>query len=234
MATDRTFKDEADLQGLAGDAIIELMVLDLQPIAPTIAPAERFMRFCNWRVTDGQPVQYGGQTYLALPYYTDGFTYQTEGVPPTPSLTISNVGLEFTTLVNTWNDLVGAKLTRRRVLAKYLDSGSTPDVNAHWPDEIWDVQQKDTENKLFVTFKLSTAFDLDGVMLPKRRALRSTCPWVYRGEGCDYMGGPVADAKDAPVGDMKDDVCGKRLASCKMRFPTGDLPFGGFPGLILQ
>ena len=30
------------------------------------------------------------------------------------------------------------------------------------------------------------------------------------------------------------DVCGKRYTSCTLRFPEGDLPFGGFPGARLQ
>lgn len=196
MGLDRSFKDSADLQGLRGDAIIDLMILDLLPLDPTISSQERYIRFVNWVVNDGQPVQYGGLTYTAVPFKAAGFSLQTDGVPPTPSLTISNIGLEFTPLVNRWDDLVGAKLTRRRVLARYLDSGSSPDANAHWPDELWTVQQKETENKLFVSFKLSTAFDLDGITLPRRRALRYTCPWIYRGEGCDYAGPPVANAKD--------------------------------------
>lgn len=199
MAADRTFKDQADLQGLQGDAIIDLMVLDLEPIAPSIAPGDRYLRFVNWVVTDGQKVSYGGLTYEPVPLKATGFTIQTDGVPPNPVLTVSNIGLEFTALVNRWDDLIGAKLTRRRVLARHLDSGSAPDANAHWPDEVWTIQQKETENKLFVAFRLSTAFDLDGITLPRRRALRYTCPWTYRGEGCDYTGPPVADAKDAPL-----------------------------------
>ena len=199
MASDRTFKDQADLQGLQGDAIIDLWTLDLQPIDSTIAPADRYLRFCNWVVADGQPVKYGGNMYTAIPYKASGFTYQTEGVPPSPSLMISNIGLEFTALVNTWDDLIGAKLTLTRVLAKYLDGQPEGDPQAHWPEERWFIQQKEDEGKLSVTFKLSTAFDLDGVTLPRRRALRYTCPWVYRGEGCDYAGPPVADVNDNPL-----------------------------------
>jgi len=52
---------------------------------------------------------------------------------------------------------------------------------------------------LLVEFTLSTAFDLDGVVLPKRRALRYTCPWIYRSANCGYAGPPVADAEDQPI-----------------------------------
>ena len=196
MAQDRTFKDNKDLQGLQGDAIIDLWTLDFEPVNPNATPADRYLRFCNWLVTDGQEVDYDSLTYYPIPYKATGFTVQTSGVPPSPTLQISNIGMAFTGFVNAWEDLVGAKLTRRRVLARYLDSGSSPDSSAHWPDETWFVQQKSSENKLFVSFSLSTAFDLDGVTLPRRRALRYTCPFVYRGEGCDYVGPPVADVND--------------------------------------
>ena len=192
----RSFKDQADLQGLQGDAIIELITLDLQPIDSTIAPSDRYLRFCNWVETNGASVEYDSNEYLPIPYQTANFNIKTDGVPTNPSITVSNIGLEFTGLVNTWNDLIGAKLIRTRVLAKYLDNGSSPDSSAHWPDDVWFVQQKEDESKLTVTFVLSTAFDLDGVMLPRRRALRYTCPWVYRGEGCEYSGPPRAKKDD--------------------------------------
>ena len=231
MANDRTFVDNADLQGLGGDAIIDLMILDMTALGAT--GNDRFFRFVNWAAADGQAVAFASQQYTPLPFKTDGFLIRTEGVPPNPSITIGNTGLEFTGLINRWDDLVGATLTRRRVLARHLDGGADPDGTAHWPDENWMIQQKESENKLLVTFKLSSAFDLDGVTLPRRRALRYTCPWIYRGEGCDFTGGAVANAEDEPVTDLADDVCGKRLASCRLRFGNGDLPFGGFPGLTL-
>ena len=227
----RSFADNADLQGLQGDAIIDLWILDLEPIGGT--GNDRFIRFCNWVVADGDPVEYDGEVYTAIPYKAEGFTYQTEGVPPSPGLTISNIGLEFTGLINEWNDLIGARLTRRRVLARHLDDGTAPDANAHWPDESWLIQQKESEGKMLVTFRLSTAFDLDGVTLPRRRALRYTCPWIYRSEDCSYTGDNFFNADDEEVTDAADDVCGKRLNSCRLRFPNTDLPYGGFPGLTL-
>lgn len=214
MAQDRTFKDNKDLQGLQGDAIIDLWTLDFQPVNPNATPADRYLRFCNWLVTDGVEVDYDSLTYFPIPYKATGFTVQTSGVPPSPSLQISNIGLAFTGFVNNWEDLVGAKLTRRRVLARHLDGGSDPDTSAHWPDETWFVQQKASENKLFVSFSLSTAFDLDGVTLPRRRALRHTCPFVYRGEGCDYAGPPIADANDNLL-NLSDDADVQALLTAK-------------------
>lgn len=199
MASDRTFADNADLQGLSGDAIVDLWFVDLQPIDPDIPDNQRFFRFVNYVVANGQPVSFASQQYEPIPYKAEGFEIRTDGVPPNPKLTISNITLEWTGLINAWNDLVGARITRRRVLARHLDSGTDPDGTAHWPDEIWTIQQKTAESKLLVEFTLSTAFDLDGVMLPRRRALRYTCPWIYRSANCGYAGPPVATATDEPI-----------------------------------
>ena len=236
MADDRTFRFEEDLQGLQGDSIIELFVLDLQSAdnGGNIPDEDRFVRFCNWRVADGQPVRFGGDEYLAIPYQASGFQIRNEGVPPNPQLTIANIGLQFTALINTFDDLLGMRVVRRRVLARHLDTGTNPDANAHWPDEVWFVQRKASEGKLAVTFELSTPFDLDGVSLPKRRALRYACPWQYRSVDCGYSGGPVANAKDEPTANPDDDNCGKRISSCCLRFGgSTDLPYGGFPGLTI-
>jgi len=196
--------------------------------------ATGFLYFCNWIETEGRTVKFGGNSYAPLPYKAEGFQIRNEGVPPNPSITIANIGLEMTSLVNSYDDLLGCRLIRRRVLARHLDDGSDPDVDARWPDEVWFIQQKAAESKLTVTFQLSTPFDLDGVTLPSRRALRYSCPWVYRGEECGYTGGPVATIKDQPTNNPADDKCGKRVASCRLRYGgSKDLPYGGFPGLTL-
>ena len=41
MADDRTFEYNAELQGLQGDAIVDLWILDLKPLDATLTPAER-------------------------------------------------------------------------------------------------------------------------------------------------------------------------------------------------
>lgn len=194
--TTRTFKDQADLQGLTGDAIIELMILDLAPVDPAIDPSLRYVRFCNWNIADGQPVYYGADQFVAMPYQSSGWQMKGSGVPPNPSISVGNIGLEWSGLINTWEDLIGAKLTRRRVLARYLTSSPTTPRTDHWPDEIWFIQQKESENKLAVTFRLASAFDLDGIQLPRRRTLRYSCMWTYRGPECGYAGPPVADVND--------------------------------------
>ncbi len=206
MATDRNAKDINRLQGLLDPtAVITLWTLDLWPLRSSDnEPAQRYIRFTNDGGPDGGPVMYGGLGWYPLPCDARGFSIATSGVPPSPSITVSNIGLSFSTLINTWDDLVGAKMYRRRVLRDYLDDGSNPDPNGHWPDDVFYVEQKANEDKLTVTFTLSTAFELDGVQLPRRRLLRYTCPFTYRGPNCGYSGPPVATAKDERLNTSND------------------------------
>ena len=218
MARDRTFFYESDQQNLTGDAIIELFTIKLSTAVSTsglranqgvgaISEEQRVdmgmsieadtradespdVHFCNWQETDGTFVKFGGNIFAPLPYQTNGFVVSNEGVLPNPQLTISNVNLLPTALINVYNDLLGTQVIRTRVLAKHLDNGSDPDVNSRWPDETWFVQRKVTENKLFVTWELSTPFDLDGVTIPKRRALRNSCSSDYRSADFDLGGFP--------------------------------------------
>ena len=209
MAADRTFVYESDQQNLAGDAIIELFTIKLTTAIDASylmagqgvggfseeqraemgiradTPSEIY--FCNWQETDGNFVKFGGNNFAPIPYQSSGFAISNEGVLPNPQLTISNVSLVATSLINLYNDLLGTQVIRTRVLAKHLDNGSDPDVNSRWPDETWFVQRKVTENKMFVTWELSTPFDLDGVTIPKRRALRNSCSNDYR--SAEILGG---------------------------------------------
>ena len=168
MALDRTFKYQADQQNLFGDAIIELFTINLSTaIGGSGNPP---IYFCNWEESNGTFVLFAGNQYQPIPYQSSGFAISNEGVLPNPQITISNVGLLATGLANQYKDLLGTQVIRTRVLAKHLDNGSDPDSLAKWPDETWFVQRKVAENKLFITWELSTPFDLDGVTIPKRRA----------------------------------------------------------------
>lgn len=85
------------------------------------------------------------------------------------------------------------------------------------------------ENPVMVQFALQSALDLDGVLIPARQIIRNVCTWQYRGDGCFYNGGPVADENDNPTTDPNKDRCSRRLSGCKKRFGNnGVLPFGSF------
>jgi lambda family phage minor tail protein L len=138
-----------------------------------------------------------------------------------------------------YQDLIGAKVTRKRTLLKYLDaenfvSGQNPtaDPNVGFPDEVYFVNRKVAENNIYLEFELASAWDVAGVKLPRRQVIQNLCPWKYRGTECGYTGGPKANIYDQSTSDPDEDQCGKRLSSCKIRFgANSNLPFGGFPGV---
>lgn len=218
-------------QELSPGAVIELFVLDLSRFnAPTIyfhAGTNRLDNDVIWQ----------GQTYTRYPIQATGFEWKSQGTLPRPHLLASNITSTISALCRLYGDMVGAKCVRRRTLARYLDAENFPegnptaDANEYFPEDVFFVNQKTREDLDVVEFELAVAFDVEGVQLPRRQVIRNSCPWRYRGDGCGYAGGPVADRNDNPTGDPNADVCGKRLASCKLRFgDAGWLPFGAFPG----
>jgi lambda family phage minor tail protein L len=120
---------------------------------------------------------------------------------------------------------------RIRTLKKFLDGETNADPNARFPTEIWYVDRKSSENRDLVQFELASKFDLAGVMLPRRQIIANVCQWQYRSAECGYTGSNYWNVNDQVVGTLAQDVCGKRLGSCRLRFgSTAELPFGSFPG----
>ena len=214
--------------------VVDLFTLDIAVLLPVGSVDQSIYRFCNWTQTNGTDVAYDGNTYIALPLQASGFELNTSGQLERPSITFANVGLAITGLTNTYDDLVGATVQRIRTLTTYLDGQPAADPDAYWGPDQWVVEQKTNETKLSVTFQLAVPFDLEGRSLPGRRLLREQCQWIYRDNiGCHYSGASYWDANDNVVGTLAQDMCGKRLESCRLRFGSGSrLPFGGFPGLV--
>jgi len=214
--------------------VVDLFTLDITILLPPGSTDQAIYRFCNWTQVGGADVIYQGDTYTALPLQASGFELNTSGQLERPSITFANVGLGITALTNTYDDLVGASVSRIRTLTTYLDGQPAADPDAFWGPDSWVVEQKASETKLAVTFQLAVPFDLEGRSLPGRRLLREQCQWIYRSEiGCHYSGSNYWDANDDVVATLAQDACGKRLSSCQLRFgATSRLPFGGFPGLV--
>jgi lambda family phage minor tail protein L len=214
--------------------VVDLFTLDITLLLPAGSTDQAIYHFCNWSQVNGADVAYDGNTYTALPLQASGFELNTSGQLERPSITFANVGLAITGLTNTYSDLVGATVKRIRTLTTYLDGQPGADPDAYWGPDEWVIEQKTSENKLSVAFQLSVPFDLEGRSLPGRRLLREQCQWIYRSNiGCHYTGTNYWDANDDTVGSLSNDVCGKRLSSCRLRFgTTSRLPFGGFPGLV--
>ena len=195
----------------------------------------RFHAGSNANVTGN--IVFDGNAYTRFPVQADGFEMRSGGTLPQPTLSIANLDGTMTTLLalvnatTTGNDLTGATVKRIRTLKRYLDGESTADPNARFPTEIWRINRKATETRDVVTFELASEFDLAGQKLPKRQIVANTCQWIYRSSECSYTGSNYFDVDGNSVSTLAQDVCGKRLASCKLRFgENGTLPFGSFPG----
>lgn len=188
------------------------------------------------------PIVWQGETYAPWAVKAEGFTLTTDR-PPQPRLTVGNPDGTISVLCKFFGDLVGARVTRRRTLAKYLDAvnfpGGNPDADPdeHFADDLWHIDRKAVETPDAVEFELASAMDFNGVRLPRRQIIANQCPWRYRGPECNYTGPPVATADGTPTSDPALDRCGKRISDCKLRFGADNpLNFGGFPaaGLVRQ
>lgn len=221
----------ADIQTLEPGSIFTGWILDATTIGGGIVRFHAHL--------DG-PLWWQGEEYSPWPIKAEGFEL-TGDQQPMPKLSVGNVDGSITAMCMALDDMLGATLTRKRTLTRYLDAvnfpGGNPDADPteEFPPELWFIERKASETREVVEFELSSALNFQGVNLPRRLVLANNCPWQYRGPGCGYTGPPVATALDAPTSDPTQDRCGKRLASCKLRqWPDGVLNFGGFPaaGLV--
>jgi lambda family phage minor tail protein L len=176
------------------------------------------------------PIVWQGNSYTAWPITAAGFERTGDASQPSPTVTVANVDGSISALCIFLGDLVGAKVTRRRTLAQYLDGQPGADPTQEMPPERWYVEQKTSEDNLQVEFTLSSVLDFSGRQLPSRQVVATLCQWDYKGTECGWTGVTFYDKDNNPVGDPSQDRCGKRLSSCKVRYgATNALPFGGFP-----
>jgi len=136
-----------------------------------------------WGSTDAD--DYTLKTYTAFPFEFTGYERRTTGSLPRPSITFANINRTFTAYLENYDELIGAKVIRRKTLAKYL--GENPPVE--FPKEIYYIERKTLENQLQVQFELASNFDVQGITLPTRRVIATRCPWKYKDAtigGCDW------------------------------------------------
>ena len=211
----------ADIQITNPSAEISLFILDLNPIGTNAV-----YYFCPaGQNPQGGSIVWQGITYQPWPVQADGFEISNQGVMPRPKVQISNLDGSIGALVRQYGDLVGSKVTRKRTLARYLDAVnfSGGNVNADplkgFDDDIYEINQKTSEDSQagFMEFELRAAMDLEGFRIPRRIMQAQLCGW----RSTDTAICPYAAS------------CAKKLSDCKTNYPTGNLPFGGFPGLAL-
>jgi len=224
-----------ELAKINPSAIIELFELRLESALHGSNDVYRFHAGSNADVTGN--IVFNSQTYSRVPIKADGFEYTNTGTLPRPTLAVSNLSSTISALLllvnatTAGNDLGGAEVRRIRTLKKYLDGESAADPNAQFPQERWFIDRKSSETRDVVTFELASKFDLAGQKIPRRQIIANVCQWKYRSSECSYTGSNFFDANGNTVSTLAQDVCGKRVASCKLRFgDNAELPFGSFPG----
>ena len=181
----------SELQSINPGSVIELFVLELNTALHGSNTIYRFHKGANMNA-NGEVV-WAGNSYLRFPIECAGFEFGSTGTLPRPTITISNILGTITAImqdVNTTtvgNDLNGAKFTRIRTLARFLDAVNftgntnpfgTPDPTAEFPQEIYFLDRKVTENRNVVTCEAQSALDLVNVKLPKRIATRAIFPGI--------------------------------------------------------
>jgi len=184
---------EADVQQGWHDAIVELIDLDLSPI--TNDPADIFY-FTNQLKPNDTKIQWKGNIYEPIPIAAAGYEKSTTGQIAQPTLTVANVLGTFTQVINELDDLVGAKVTRRRTLGKYLDGEPGADPLQEFPIDIFYIERKTQENSMVISWQLSSVLDLEGLKLPRRIITQNYCQWRYRGSECGYTGAALYGSND--------------------------------------
>lgn len=144
---------------------------------------------------------YKGNTYLALPIFLEGIEKSAEGASARPKLTFANVesiikdNSIFKTQMGdgTWHseidgvavtadnfkmeDLVGARVTRRKTLEKYTGSGVT---GYEFGKELFVIDRISNKSSIFIEVELASPMDLGGIRVPRRQVIGKYCPWVYQ------------------------------------------------------
>lgn len=221
-----------EIQSLSPSSIVEMFVLDATNIE-----GGSILRFHSGTSELKSAVTWQGNQYLPLPVEAEGFDLTTAGSLPRPKVRVANVDGLFTALIADLDDLIGAKIIRKRTMARFLDAVNFKDGNPsadplqEFPDQLWFFDQKTSENKYMIEWELASAFDLQGVKLPFRQVVQNSCTWKYRGPECGWNG-QAYDKNDQITWDSTKDVCSKRLTGCQCRYGANAvLPFGGFPGV---
>ena len=155
---------------------------------PTIPTVYLFHAGNNMK--DSLDIVWQSNTYTRIPVKAEGFKYTGKGKLPRPTLTFSNLLgtitaiLQLTNQTTAFSDLAGAKVTRRRTLARFLDEANFPsnvnpykvgsvDPTAELPREVYFIERKTTENRNVVQFEMVGSFDLFGVAAPRKLVTRA-------------------------------------------------------------
>jgi lambda family phage minor tail protein L len=232
-------------EGLNPGAVVELYIVDLTPIG--IATQLYFQSSSPL----GTSLWFGGKEYVSRGILITGFERSSQDVPPEPTLLISNVDKGGYALLETYGELLGAKITRMQTYDVFLDrlaDGITVNpmrdsTAMHFP-EIWYIEQKEGSDNETIKFRLKSILDLNGKKVPNRLVLKDFCGRRYRVWNaatasfkyasvcaCPYTGSTYFKRDGTVTTNPALDDCTKDFKGCVLRFPNDDLPGWFFPGV---
>jgi|TARA_R110000824_G_scaffold181108_1_gene361845 lambda family phage minor tail protein L len=177
-------------------------------------------RFHNNLTMTSTNIVFQGNTYIAMPVASAGYESNSKGTAATPklSMAVKDDGVpEFKilkSLMKDLDDLVGARVTRIRTFAKFLDASnwsdqtdkilkaeSDPDPYAFFPPDVYFVDRKSLETNTMMTLELASFINYEKLKIPQRILNARRCPWTYRGEGCCYENKALAESQGFGIHD---------------------------------
>lgn len=232
----------ADVEGLDPGDIVHLYDLDLNPIGHN--------EHIYWTPSrqDGNSLWWKTKEYLSRPIMASGFKKSAVDKPAEPVLSVSNIDKGGYALLEEYDELLGAVLTRWTTFVHYLDKNLDGTVNpnanssAAYLPEIWEVEQKVHGDPTVIQWRLTSPLDFRGKQLPNRRAYKDICTRHYRAwngssfdydsvNACPYSGSNYFKRDGTSTASAAEDDCTLDMAGCKLRFPNQSLPIWAFPGL---
>lgn len=230
----------SDIQKLAPDNLLYFFDLDATNLG-----ASQIIHFTN-HTNYGASIKFGTVEYLPLEFNLEKI-HKTLNEQPELSIEIGNVENTIGSMVYSFNDLCGAKLTIRKTFRKYLDTYTGEIGQNEFEREVYIIDQKLIHNKVGIKFKLISLLEFKSQnKIPSRQMIRDVCPFIYRYYtssafvydhvvGCPYTGSSYFDEEGNSTANPALDKCGKTLDDCKLRFYTDSnskIPFGGFKGMV--
>lgn len=188
----------SEVVNLNPSAIIELFELTM----PAESGGQTYYFHCGVNMFK-EGILFDGVRYTPMPIEAEGFALSGKGEVPRPKIRISNIVAEIRGLVLEFDDLIGAKVVRKRTFARFLDKENFIDLAN--PDEDptkllgideYYIDRKTNESKSTIEFELTSPFDLEDTKIPARQIFSNLCSWAYRSKECGYTGGLKATKKD--------------------------------------
>ena len=156
--------DTVQLQEI-GDALVDLYEISINGV--TLYLFNEFEEGVQSINFNDKNSPYTAREYVAFPLEVTGIEHAGDGAPARPTLTMANVIslvlalgqedeeiasdlLDIGILKN--EDLLGARVTRRRTLAKYLNSTGAP---VEFPSQSFIIDRVSSENNVVVSFELA-------------------------------------------------------------------------------